>query len=141
MECVTEMDPNELCISGDVARSLLNKYLLSTPLSIKFIKPLSLQGCITDELLVKYLAPEERVQYEISKSPLCYLAKRISAKMAFMEIYSGEAKLLYNQIKIDNDEKGCPHFYMEEARIPGYALSLSDEANMIAVFCCVTTSV
>jgi len=148
MECVTEIDANELCVSGDVATRLLSRYLpitklkIDTQFSIKFIELLSLQEKSPEELeelLVKYLTPEERVNYERSKAPLYFLAKRIAAKIAFMEIYSGEAKFLYNQIKIENDEKGCPYFYMKN-RIPGYALSLSDEANMVAVFCCRTST-
>ena len=131
------INQDELCTSTETADLLLNKCLLHHnrfPMSIKFIELSALQSKINEQLLNKYLTADEKKQYQFSQTPLNFIAKRIAAKIAFFEIYTGETKLRYNQITVEHDTLGCPYF-CAKGRVSGYVLSISDEVNTVAVFC------
>lgn len=139
MDIEKEFTKNHLCHFQDGEAFLKSKLKTlsensSSQFSVKLIELTALQKKVTAQLLNRYLSPEEKNQYKISQTPLNFLAKRIAAKTAFFEIYTGDARLKCNQITIAHDEKGAPYFCVH-GRLKGYSLSISDESNLVAVIC------
>lgn len=127
------------CSYMDSAAALVRKVRFSQKsairVSARFIELADLQTQNFDVLASRFLSLREQHEFQRSRKPMHYIAKRIASKLAFFEIYDDDQLILFNQLEIEHDPKGRPFFSFEN-NVLDYMLSISDEQYVVAAFCC-----
>ena len=122
----------------ETALSLIEQFghhISSTELSIQFIDVHALTSTPMSDLIHQYLTERERIEYQQHQRPLYFAAKRIASKMAFFDIYHDNQINRPDQLEIEHYQNGCPYFTFDHKKL-NYALSISDEAHIVAALCC-----